>query len=344
VTTILLDYLTDAQKKAYVIADNKLALNAGWDLDMLKIEIDELVNEDFNIDLLGFESTELKNILADKKEGLSDEDAIPEVGDNIKCKHGDTWTLGKHKLVCGDSTMVDDVAKLMGDDLADMIFTDPPYNVNYGGGRKPKTKPKAHGTILNDHMTPEEFDTFLEQTFSNFCAFLKPLGSVYVCHPDAKTEAKITFEREFAKVFQKSATIIWDKGHAGLGYQDYRASHEPILYGWKEGQGSHYWCGDKTKKTVWQFSKGDTSKYLHPTQKPVQLVEEAILNSSKGQDIILDLFLGSGSTLIAAEKTGRSCYGLELDPKYCDVVIQRWQDFTGEDAILEQDGTKYNEL
>ena len=342
VPTINLGYLSDSQKKAYVIADNKLALNAGWDIDMLKLEIDELNEIDFNVDILGFTDDELKNILADKNDGLVDEDQVPELQDDHITKKGDVWVLGKHRLMCGDATIITDVEKLMNDQLADMVFTDPPYNVNYGGGRKPghdvKFKRgggiKAHGTILNDHMSPDEFDEFIKDTFSNYSSFMKPLSPIYVCHPDSQAEAKITFEKEFAQVFKKSATIIWDKGHAGLGYADYRASHEPILYGWKQGDGSHYWCGDKTKKTVWAFSKGNTSAYLHPTQKPVELIEEAIKNSSKGSDIVLDFFGGSGSTLIGAEKTGRINYSMELDPKYCDVIIRRYQEYTGKEAKL----------
>lgn len=352
VPTINLGYLNEHQKKAYVIADNKLAMNAGWDVDLLKLEIDELNDIEFDVELLGFTNDELKNILADKNEGLVDEDHVPELQDEHITKKGDVWLLGKHRLMCGDATIITDVEKLMNDQLADMVFTDPPYNVNYSGGRKEghdvKFKRgggiKSHGAILNDHMSPDEFDEFISDTFINYSSFMKPLSPIYVCHPDSQSEAKITFEKEFAKVFKKSATIIWDKGHAGLGFADYRASHEPILYGWKEGDGSHYWCGDKTKKTVWAFSKGNTSAYVHPTQKPVELIEEAIKNSCKGSDIVLDFFGGSGSTMIGAEKTGRINYSMELAPKYCDVICRRYKEYTGNVAVLSETDETFDEL
>ena len=221
----------------------------------------------------------------------------------------------------------------MDDNLSDLIITDPPYNVNYGGGRAQGSTPKgavvkAHGEILNDKMSPEDFDIFIRSIFENYSKITKDLSSIYVFHPDSKTEAKITFEKFFGEFFKKSATLIWNKGHAGLGYADYRPSHEPILYGWKVGKGQHYWCGDKTKKTVLDFSKGSTQAYVHPTQKPVNLLEELIINSSKGQDIVTDFFGGSGSTMIACEKAGRRSFTMELDPKYVDVIIKRYENFT----------------
>tara|TARA_R110002050_G_scaffold40201_1_gene98333 strand:+ start:29 stop:1273 length:1245 start_codon:yes stop_codon:yes gene_type:complete len=341
IPTIMLEGLSEAQRAAYVIADNKLALNAGWDVTRRNMEINRLNALNFNVGVLGFEVSELKSIL--QPEGLTDEDSVPEIPEEPVARRGDVWVLDNHRLMCGDSTSQDDLDTLMDGQLADMVFTDPPYNVNYGGGRKPGKHInfkrgggiKAHGPIKNDDMTPEEFDEFLEKVFVNYYSHMKTLSPIYVCHPDSKTEAKITFEREFGKQFKKSATIIWDKGHSGLGYSDYRASHEPILYGWKQGTGSHFWCGDRTKKTVWSFSRGNTAEYVHPTQKPIHLVEEAISNSSKGQDIVLDLFGGSGSTLIACEKTVRYSRLMELDPKYCDVIVKRWQDYTGKEAILE---------
>ena len=342
IPTVSLTHLTEAQKRAYIIADNRLALNAGWDEDMLRVELQDLDSLDFDINLLGFDEREIDSLLSSVNDGLTDEDAVPELPEEPTTKLGDLWLLGEHRLLCGDSTSIDAVDKLMGGQLADMVFTDPPYNVNYGGGRargkhikfKRGGGIKSHGTILNDDMTPEEFDDFIRDAFVTYMSFMKPLSPIYVCHPDSKSKAKITFEREFAECFKKSATIIWDKGHAGLGYADYRSSHEPILYGWKDGKGSHRWYGDKTKTTVWSVSKGNTGDYLHPTQKPVALVEEAILNSSKGMDIVLDLFGGSGSTMVAAEKTGRTSYLMELDPKYCDVIVERWEDFTGKKAEL----------
>jgi len=334
IPTISLNYLTEAQKKAYIIADNRLALNAGWDEDMLKVELEELNDLEFDISLLGFEDKEIEEMLSAPVDGLTDEDAVPELPEEPTTKLGDLWLLDKHRLFCGDATNIDAVDKLMGGQLADMVFTDPPYNVDYSGGRKQDMYKKPYGKIKNDDMSPEEFDEFVAETFANYYSYMKPLSCIYVCHPDSVSHSKITFETQFSKHFKKSANIIWDKGVAGLGYQDYRAQHEPILYGWKQGKGSHYFIGVRDKTTIWRISKDAAVNYLHATQKPVALVEEAILNSSKGMDIVLDLFGGSGSTMVAAEKTGRISYLMELDPKYCDVIIQRWEEFTGNKAEL----------
>ena len=325
--------LSETKAKAYRIADNRLNEDSNWDMDLLSLEITDLLDQNFNIDTLGFDSAELDKILENDKEYFTDEDEVPEPPEEPTAKLGDIYELGSHRLMCGDATILETVHKLMDNNLADLILTDPPYNVNYGGGRARGSTPKgavvkAHGEILNDKMSPEDFDKFISSVFENYNKSTKELSSIYVFHPDTKTEAKITFERFFAEYFKKSATLIWNKGHAGLGYADYRPSHEPILYGWKEGKGSHYWCGDKTKKTVLDYSKGSTQAYVHPTQKPVNLLEELIINSTKGQDIILDFFGGSGSTLIASEKANRKCYMMELDPKYVDVIIKRFENFT----------------
>ena len=325
--------LSETKAKAYRIADNRLNEDSNWDMDLLSLEITDLLDQNFNIDTLGFDSAELDKILENDKEYFTDEDEVPEPPEEPTAKLGDIYELGSHRLMCGDATILETVHKLMDNNLADLILTDPPYNVNYGGGRARGSTPKgavvkAHGEILNDKMSPEDFDKFISSIFENYNKSTKELSSIYVFHPDTKTEAKITFERFFAEYFKKSATLIWNKGHAGLGYADYRPSHEPILYGWKEGKGSHYWCGDKTKKTVLDFSKGSTQAYVHPTQKPVNLLEELIINSTKGQDIILDFFGGSGSTLIASEKANRKCFMMELDPKYVDVIIKRFENFT----------------
>lgn len=325
--------LSEAQAKAYRIADNRLNEDSNWDLDLLNLEISDLIDQNFNIDTLGFDSAELDKILQNDNEYFTDEDEVPEAPEEPVAKIGDIYELGKHRLLCGDATDIETVKKLMDDNLSDLIITDPPYNVNYGGGRAQGSTPKgavvkAHGEILNDKMSPEDFDIFIRSIFENYSKITKDLSSIYVFHPDSKTEAKITFEKFFGEFFKKSATLIWNKGHAGLGYADYRPSHEPILYGWKVGKGQHYWCGDKTKKTVLDFSKGSTQAYVHPTQKPVNLLEELIINSSKGQDIVTDFFGGSGSTMIACEKAGRRSFTMELDPKYVDVIIKRYENFT----------------
>jgi DNA modification methylase len=232
--------------------------------------------------------------------------------------------------MCGDSTSIDAVEKLMDGGLADLVFTDPPYNVAYEGrGEKNKL-----GPIKNDNMSEEQFEQFCRDFFACYFACMKPLACIYVCHPDSQSAPKLAFEKTFAEQFKKSSTIIWVKQSAGMGWQDYRAQHEPILYGWKEGNGKHFYCGDRSKTTIWKIGRDAQSSYVHPTQKPVALPEEAMINSSKGSDIVLDLFGGSGSTLIAAEKNGRVARIMELDPKYCDVIVKRWEDFTGQKAEL----------
>jgi DNA modification methylase len=332
VPTIDCSDMTESQKKAYIIADNKLALNAGWDTAMLSIEMKDLEDEGFDLSLLGFDDKELNALLKPEvTEGLTDEDAVPDVPEEPKTKLGDIYILGNHRLMCGDSTSIDDAEKLMGGLLADLVFTDPPYNVDYSGRGANNL-----GTIKNDNMSADDFEQFCRDIFTTYSAIMKPLACIYVCHPDSASAPKIAFEKTFAEQFKKSSTIIWMKQSAGMGWQDYRAQHEPILYGWKEGKGSHFNAGDRTKTSIWKIGRDAQSSYVHPTQKPVCLPEEAIMNSSKGSDCVVDLFGGSGSTLIACEKTGRVNRSMELDPKYCDVIVKRWEDFTGKQAILSE--------
>jgi DNA modification methylase len=343
VPCIKLSHLTPTQRKAYVIADNQLALNAGWNEELLTIELDELLADNFALEVLGFDPDELKRLMSENEvtQGLTDEDQAPEVEDNPVTKLGDVWVLGKHRLMCGDSTSIEQAEKLMDGVKADMVFTDPPYNVAYEGrGEKNKL-----GKIKNDDMSDESFEQFCRDVFATYHAVMKPLACIYVCHPDSQTGPKLAFEKTFGELFKKASTLIWVKQSAGMGWQDYRAQHEPILYGWKEGgSGKHFYCGDRSKTTVWQIGRDAQASYVHPTQKPVALPEEAIKNSSKGEDVVLDLFGGSGSTLIACEKTGRINRSMELDPKYCDVIIKRWQDFTGKQAVLESIGQTFAEL
>jgi site-specific DNA-methyltransferase (adenine-specific) len=254
---------------------------------------------------------------------------VPEVPDEPVTKLGDIYQLGNHRLMCGDSTSINDGEKLMGGLLADLVFTDPPYNVAYSG-----CGANNLGTIKNDDMSDNDFEQFCRDVFSTYSAIMKPLACIYVCHPDSASAPKIAFEKTFAEQFKKSSTIIWMKQSAGMGWQDYRAQHEPILYGWKEGKGSHFNAGDRTKTSIWKIGRDAQASYVHPTQKPVCLPEEAIMNSSKGSDCVVDLFGGSGSTLIACEKTGRVNRTMELDPKYCDVIVKRWEEYTGKKAVL----------
>ena len=323
--------LSDAQAKAYRLADNRISEDADWDIDLLGLEIRELDDLGFDLDLTGFDNTELANLLIDLDLGEADEDAVPEPPEEPISKPGDLWILGEHRLLCGDSTNLEDVERLMDGEQADMVFTDPPYNVDYSGRGSNNL-----GTIKNDSMSDGDFDAFLRDVFASYVASMKPLASIYVCHPDSQSAPKIGFERAFADCFTKSSTIIWVKQSAGMGWQDYRCQHEPILYGWKAGRGKHQFYGDRTKTTVWNVRRDAQAGYVHPTQKPVALVEESLFNSSKGSDVVLDLFGGSGSTLIACQKNGRKARLMELDPKYCDVIVKRWEQYTSEQATLRQ--------
>lgn len=342
VPTITLYGLTEAQKRAYVIADNRLALNAGWDAEMLAVEIADLRDSDFDLDLLGFSADEIADLLdagMEEAGGNTDEDKTPEPPASPASVQGDVWLLGKHRLMCGDSTSLEDAAKLMNGSVADLVFTDPPYNVAYSGRGQNRL-----GTIKNDDMSDEDFEQFCRDVFDTYFENMRPLACIYVCHPDSQTGPKLAFEKTFGERFKKSSTLIWCKQSAGMGWQDYRAQHEPILYGWKEGKGSHYYCGDRAKTTVWEIGRDAQASYVHPTQKPVALPAEAIQNSSTDGQIVLDLFGGSGSTLIACEKTGRINRSMELDPKYVDVIVKRWQEFTGQHATLEGDGRTFEEI
>jgi DNA modification methylase len=324
VPTICLDHLTEAQKKAYIIADNRLALNAGWDEDMLKVELEELNDLEFDISLLGFEDKEIESLLSEPTEGLTDEDAVPDLPEEPTTKLGDLWILGEHRLLCGDSTSIDDVDKLMDGQLADMLLTDPPYNVAYEGGSKIRDK------IKNDKMEDNEFRQFLRDAFLSADMYMKRGAVFYIWHADLEA---YNFRGAVNDVeWQVRQSLIWNKDNSAFGRSDYHWKHEPCLYGWKSGS-SHLWASDRKQVTVLDFARPSNSK-LHPTMKPVDLLAYQLTNNTKGSDLVLDLFLGSGSTLIAAEKTNRKCYGMELDPKYCDVIIQRWEEFTGNKAEL----------
>ena len=331
---------TDAQKKAYVLADNQLALNAGWDAALLSNELKGLDELGFDMDLLGFDN--LADLMpVDGTEGLTDEDAVPEAPEVPVTVEGDVWLLGRHRLMCGDSTKIDAVGKMMAGQKADMVFTDPPYGMSYGGGRaagstKKGALVKAHGMIKGDDLQGEDLIGMIRDAVGSAISVCKSGAAKYVCFP-WRTYAE--FESALEQVgMTVSACIVWDKKSIGLGNANYRPQHEFIFY--SKGDS---WFGDKSQSDVWYNSRGATGAYVHPTQKPVELVEKAINNSSKGQDIVIDVFGGSGSTLIACEKTNRDCRMMELDPKYCDVIINRWQDFTGKEATLEATGETYAE-
>jgi site-specific DNA-methyltransferase (adenine-specific) len=333
VPAIILDHLTKAQQRALVIADNQLALNAGWDMDMLKAEIEDLSLENFNLELLGFDDDFLDGLLETAPSGgMTDEDAVPEVPETPKTVLGDVWVLGNHRLMCGDSTSIDALEKLTEGNLVDMWLTDPPYNVAYEG----KTKDAL--TIQNDSMTDDSFRTFLRDAYVAADAVMKPGAVFYIWHADSEGYNFRGAAHDAGwKVRQ---CLIWKKSTMVMGRQDYHWKHEPCLYGWKEGA-AHLWATDRKQTTILEFNKPSRNGE-HPTMKPVELFEYQMLNNTKGADMVLDSFGGSGTTIIAAEKHGRYGRLMELDPKYCDVIIKRWQDFTGKEAIHAETGETFN--
>jgi DNA modification methylase len=330
---IVLDHLSEAQRRALVIADNRLALNAGWDEEMLRVELEALREDEFNLDLLGFEDAEIEALLAEpqgESAGLTDEDTVPQAQETSVTLPGDVWLLGDHRLLCGDATQIDAVEKVLAGSLADMTWSDLPYNVNYGQTMKDKLR-KKHRRIANDNLGPE-FEPFLRDACANILAVTK--GAVYICMSSSELH---TLYKAFTEAGGHWSTfLIWAKNTFTMGRSDYQRQYEPILYGWKEGA-DHYWCGARDQGDVW-FVKKPHVNDLHPTMKPVELIERAIRNSSKSRDTVLDPFAGSGSTLIACEKTGRKGRLIELDPLYCDVIIRRYHEFCGKQPTLEADG------
>ena len=336
---IVLDYLSAAQRRALVIADNRLAQNAGWDEEMLRVELEALREDDFNLDLLGFGVDEMDALLAEPEAevaGNTDDDAVPETPETSVTVPGDVWLLGDHRLLCGDATQIDALEKVLAGGLADMVFTDPPYNVNYGATMKDKLRGKKR-KIANDNLG-DGFEQFLRDACTNILTVTK--GAVYICMSSSELH---TLQKTFREAGGHWSTfVIWAKNTFTMGRSDYQRQYEPILYGWKEGS-DHFWCGARDQGDVW-FVKKPVSNDLHPTMKPVELVERAIRNSSKSRDTVLDPFGGSGSTLIACEKAGRQARLIELEPKYCDVMVHRYQEFSGKEAKLEADGRRFADL
>jgi site-specific DNA-methyltransferase (adenine-specific) len=325
VPTIDCSDMTESQKKAYIIADNKLAMNAGWDNAMLTIELKDLEDEGFDLSLTGFDDKELDALLnvIEGTDGLTDEDAVPDVPEEPKTKLGDIYILGNHRLMCGDSTSINAVEKLTGG-LVDILVTDPPYNVNYEGSNGLK--------IQNDSMGDEQFRQFLRDAFVAANAVMKQGAVFYIWHADVEG---YNFRGACKDAgWQVRQCLVWNKDSLVMGRQDYHWKHEPCLYGWKDGA-AHLWAADRKQTTIIECKKPKKND-MHPTMKPVELMEYQILNNTKGQDIVLDLFGGSGSTMIAAEKIGRCARLMELDPKYCDVIVKRWEDFTGKKAVLSE--------
>lgn len=318
VPCIIADDLTDEQIKAFRLADNKVAEKAEWDFDLLNAELDDII--DLDMELFGFEDA----LQDDAEEAVEDEFEV-ELPPEPKSKLGDIYQLGNNRLMCGDSTVLEDVEKLMGGgEQADMLLTDPPYNVNYEGKTKDKLK------IKNDQMGNDNFRQFLTDAFSNADMVMKPGAVFYIWHADSEG---YNFRGAcFDAGWTVRQCLIWNKNSMVMGRQDYQWKHEPCLYGWKEGAG-HLWASDRKQTTVINFDK-PTRNDMHPTMKPIPLFDYQIKNNTKGGDVVLDLFGGSGTTIMACEQNGRRGYSMEYDPRYVDVIIARWEKFTGEKAVL----------
>lgn len=339
VPVVLADDLTPMQIKAFRILANRSATWADWDEDLLRLELEELQLDDFDLAFTGFDDDELLEIMAGEEtttEGNTDEDAAPELPVTPVSKPGDVWIMGQHRLLCGDSTDAASYDTLLGNERVAMIFQDPPYNVDYANTAKDKLR-GTNRPILNDNLG-DGFQDFLLAAFKP--ALARCNGAVYVAMSSSELD---TLQAAFRAAGGKWSTfIIWAKNTFTLGRSDYQRQYEPILYGWPEGTTRH-WCGDRDQGDVWHFNKPRVND-LHPTMKPVELVERAIRNSSRPGDVVLDPFGGSGTTLIAAEKSGRQARLIELDPKYVDVIVRRWQEYAGAQAVRESDGVRFDDL
>jgi DNA modification methylase len=376
VPVIVLDHLTEAQRRALVIADNKLALSAGWDEELLRGLLSELREDEFNLEVLGFSDEELNALLAELPElaeGLTDEDAIPEPLEEPVARRGDLWILGAHRLLCGDAASREDVDRLMAGEIADLVNTDPPYNVrveprsnnaiaaglsSFGGLQHhqsfdlrrgaskakcttQKLRPKDR-TLANDFLKDADYDGLLRHWFGNLAAVLKPGGAFYLWggysnaknYPPALAECGLYL----------SQVIVWVKEHPVLTRKDFMGNHESAFYGWREG--AAHWFNPEARDVtdVWFVKKVNPQAMVHLTEKPVELARRALSYSSRPGEVVLDLFGGSGSTLMAAEKLGRQARLMEIDPHYVDLIVRRWQEFTGKKAVLEGDGRGFEEV
>ena len=336
VPVITLGHLTEAQKRAYVIADNQLALNAGWDADMLKIEIAELADADFDLSLLGFDDKMLASLTAEETEGLTDPDEVPEAPANPVAVLGDVWVLGNHRITCGSSTEADVVARLLGPVKPHLMVTDPPYGVEYEAGWRNdalggKDGGRATGAVKNDDKADwrEAWALFPGDVAYVWCA---PGPLQCVVH-DSLVAAHIAPKQQ----------IIWSKNQFAIGRGAYHYQHEVCWYAVREKKSSHY-VGDRKQSTVWNIEKPRKSETGHSTQKPIECMRRPIENNSSPGQTVYEPFSGSGTTIIAGEMTGRHIYAVELNPAYVDVAIKRWQDFTGKQAVLEGDGRTFAEV
>ena len=338
VPVVVLDHLTPTQRRALVIADNRIAENAGWDEAMLQVELADLQGDDFDLSLTGFDADALADLLAGEEttsDGQTDEDSVPDAGTSIT-RPGDVWICGNHRVICGDSTDASTYDALMAGEIADMVFTDPPYNVDYAN----TAKDKMRGTdrpILNDNLGAG-FHDFLLAALTPTLAHCR--GGIYVAMSSSELDV---LQSAFRTAGGKWSTfIIWAKHTFTLGHADYQRQFEPILYCWP-ADGTRHWCGARDQGDVWNIKKPHKND-LHPTMKPVELVERAVRNSSRPGDIVLDSFGGSGTTMIASEKSDRKARLIELDPKYVDVIVRRWQDYAGAQATRQSDGVAFDAL
>lgn len=334
---VLVDYLTEAQKKAYILADNRFALDAGWDEDLLRVEIEALQAEDYDVLLTGFDPAEIDELFSIPEEDIKDDnfDVDEELSKPTMSKQGDVWLLGNHRLVVGDSTMAETYDKLMDGKKANLVVTDPPYNVNYEG---------TAGKIKNDNLEDSKFYQFLLDAFKCAESVMADDASIYVFHAD--TEG-LNFRKAFNDAgFYLSGCCIWEKPSLVLGRSPYQWQHEPVLYGWKK-KGKHQWYASRKETTIWKYDK-PKKNIDHPTMKPIPLLAYPIMNSSLSNCIVLDMFGGSGSTLIACEQTNRICYTIELDEKYADVIVKRYIEQVGssDNVFVERNGIKsaYSEV
>lgn len=325
--------MTDAQRRAYILADNQLALRAGWDSELLALELGALRDDGFDLSLTGFETGELERLLGPAgATGLTDDDAAPDYPDVPVSRPGDVWRCDAHRVMCGDATAMGDLGRLMDGAHAQQIVTDPPYNVAYEG------KSKRRLSIVNDAMSEAAFHQFLLAAYGRMFAVATAGAPVYVFHGDTHG---LTVRRAFSDAgFRLAQCCVWVKPAFVMGRHDYHWQHEPVLYGWKPGA-PHRWYGDRRQSTVWTFRRPARSD-MHPTMKPVALVEYLDMNGSRAGETVLDPFGGSGTTLIACARTGRVARLLDIDPRYCDVIVKRWQDWSGGTAIREADGACFD--
>jgi len=340
IPVMIADGWTDAQTRAYIIADNKLAENAGWDTALLKVEFEELQGLDFDLGLTGFSLDEIGVITADKTAGLTDPDETPEAPAEPVTEPGDVWILGRHRIVCGDSTKAEDVEKVLANVRPHLMVTDPPYGVEYDAGWRGRAKsadgkrasPGVHATgkVLNDDNAD------WREAWALF-----PGDVAYVWH--SGLFAGVVAESLEATGFGLRSQIIWSKTKFAIGRGDYHWQHEPCWYAVKKSAKGH-WAGDRKQTTLWQIPKPQKSETGHSTQKPVECMRRPIENNSSPGQAIYEPFSGSGTTIIACEEAGRSCHAVELNPAYVDVAVTRWQNFTGQTAILESTGMTFLEM